>query len=93
MTRPGISPGAQGEYPQGFAHMSFSVGSAELVDRLSKTLNDNGYAIADGPRRTGDGFYESCIIGSEGIHVEITAFASTWQRTCHKLDKRLYHWL
>ncbi len=72
MTRPGMSPAAEGNYPLGYAHMSFSVGSIEKVDNISKLLSNKGYVILDGPRRTGDGFYESAVRGPEGIYIEIT---------------------
>ena len=34
-------------------------------------LADAGYKVASGPRTTGDGYYESFIIGPEGIQIEI----------------------
>ena len=37
-----------------------------------QTLKDDGYTVADGPRTTGDGYYESCVIGFEGNQIEIT---------------------
>ncbi len=33
---------------------------------------DDGYDIVSGPRTTGDGYYESCIVGIEGNQIEIT---------------------
>ena len=56
----------------GFIHLSFSVGSKEAVDAKTETLRNAGYAVTSGPRTTGDGYYESCILGPEGIQVEIT---------------------
>jgi len=56
----------------GFIHLSFSVGSKEAVDRLTQALKNDGYTVADGPRTTGDGYYESCVIGFEGNQIEIT---------------------
>ena len=38
---------------------------------LEKMRND-GYDIISGPRTTGDGYYESCIIGIEENQIEIT---------------------
>ncbi|MGL4368252.1 MAG: VOC family protein, partial [Spirochaetota bacterium] len=32
-----------------------------------------GCAVTSAPRRTGDGYYESCILDPEGNTVEITA--------------------
>lgn len=56
----------------GYAHIAFSVGSVEKVDKLTKQLNQDGYEIVSGPRTTGDGYYESCIVGIEGNQIEIT---------------------
>lgn len=56
----------------GFIHIAFSVGSKEKVDSLTALLKTNGYEIISGPRTTGDGYYESCIVGIEGNQIEIT---------------------
>ena len=56
----------------GFIHIAFSVGSKEKVDELTERLKRDGYDIISGPRTTGDGYYESCIIGIEGNQIEIT---------------------
>ena len=56
----------------GFIHISFAVGSKETVDAKTIELRDAGYTIANGPRTTGDGYYESSIFGPEGIQIEIT---------------------
>lgn len=56
----------------GLAHVSFSVGSKENVDALTERLKADGYSVIDGPRTTGDGFYESAVLDPEGNHVEIT---------------------
>lgn len=53
-------------------HIAFSVGSKEKVDALTDRLKADGYDVISGPRTTGDGYYESCIIGIEGNQVEIT---------------------
>ena len=56
----------------GFIHVSFAVGSKEAVDTKTAELRDAGYQVISGPRTTGDGYYESCILGPEGIQIEIT---------------------
>jgi len=53
-------------------HISISVGSKEVVDDMSRRLAEAGYATLDGPRTTGDGFYEASISGPEGLRLEIT---------------------
>ncbi len=57
---------------QGFVHVSFSVGSKEQVDLLTSKLRDDGVLVLNGPRTTGDGYYESLIQDSEGNLIEIT---------------------
>ena len=39
---------------------------AEQVDRLTARLKADGYEVVSGPRTTGDGYYESCIVGLHG---------------------------
>jgi lactoylglutathione lyase len=56
----------------GYAHLAFSVGSREQVDRLTEQLETDGYRIASQPRTTGDGYYESVILDPDGNQVEIT---------------------
>ena len=57
----------------GYAHIAFSVGGREAVDALTAELKADGYAVVSGPRMTGDGYYESCIVAVEGNQIEITA--------------------
>lgn len=56
----------------GFAHIAFSAGSKEKVDELTSILKADGFEVISGPRTTGDGYYESCIVGIEGNQIEIT---------------------
>ena len=56
----------------GFIHIAFSVGSKEAVDSLTARMKGDGYKIINGPRITGDGYYESCVIGIEDNQIEIT---------------------
>lgn len=72
MTRPEVMDEKENIYRQGFIHLSFSVGSEMMVDSLTKVLNDGGYQVLSSPRTTGDGYYESCIVGPEKILIEIT---------------------
>lgn len=57
---------------RGYIHVSFSVGSKDCVDTLTRRLEADGYNVLSGPRTTGDGYYESCIEGFEGNLIEIT---------------------
>ena len=56
----------------GCAHLSFSVGSKEKVDELTAQLKEDGFKVISEPRTTGDGYYESCVIGFENNQIEIT---------------------
>jgi lactoylglutathione lyase len=56
----------------GFIHIAFSLGSKKAVDELTERMRNDGYTVISGPRTTGDGYYESCIVGIEGNQIEIT---------------------
>lgn len=72
MSRPEVEDNEKKQFQTGYAHIAFSVGSAERVDELTRKLAADGYEISSPPRRTGDGYYESCVIGFEGNPIEIT---------------------
>ena len=72
MTKPGMTDAEKGLARTGWAHLAFSVGSEAEVDRLTAELAAAGYEVVSGPRTTGDGHYESCVLGPEGNQVEIT---------------------
>ena len=73
MTRPDMTDAEKDLARTGWAHLAFSVGSEAEVDRLTAELAAAGYEVVSGPRTTGDGYYESCVLGPEGNQVEITA--------------------
>ena len=54
----------------GYAHIAFSVG--RKVDALTVELKTAGYEVISGPRTTGDGYYESCIVAIEENQIEVT---------------------
>ncbi|MBO5144655.1 MAG: VOC family protein [Lachnospiraceae bacterium] len=56
----------------GYIHIAFSVGSKEKVDLLTEQMREDGYEVISGPRTTGDGYYESCIVAVEGNQIELT---------------------
>ena len=72
MTKPGMVDPEKELNRTGYVHVAFSVGSKERVDQLTDTLRHDGYAVISGPRTTGDGYYESCIVAIEGNQIEIT---------------------
>ena len=42
------------------------------MDALTARLNADGYEVISGPRMTGDGYYESCIVAIEQNLIELT---------------------
>ena len=72
MTKPEIIDAEKILSRTGYAHIAFSVGSKEKVDELTEKLRADGYKVVSGPRTTGDGYYESCILSFEGNQIEIT---------------------
>lgn len=74
MQMPSIPETANDPYLQftGFIHIAVSVGSVAKVDQLSSDLSRDGYQVIDGPRKTGDGYYESVVLDPEKNRVEIT---------------------
>jgi len=63
-------PGAQ---RMGLTHLAICVGSEREVDQLTARMRDEGVPILDGPRRTGDGYYESVVLDPDGNRIEIVA--------------------
>ena len=72
MTAPGLQDMDKPPLRTGFAHLAFAVGSRGEVDALTEQLRADGYAVVSGPRVTGDGYYESCVLDAEGNRIEIT---------------------
>ncbi len=75
MRRPDIPTSVNDEEEPlpGYIHMAISVGSTEMVDELTSRLEEDGFKPLDGPRWTGDGYYESCIPDPDGNRIEITS--------------------
>lgn len=72
MNRPGMDDPEKTLNRTGLIHIAFSVGSKEKVDELTRLLESDGYEVISGPRTTGDGYYESCVVSIEGNQIEIT---------------------
>ena len=72
MSRPEISGRQKPIFESGFIHLAFSVGSKQAVDDLTAALKSDGFEVISGPRTTGDGYYESCVLDPEGNQIEIT---------------------
>ena len=56
----------------GLAHFAISLGSEEEVNVLTQRLEKDGFKKNDGPRWTGDGYYESVFEDPEGNLIELT---------------------
>ena len=56
----------------GLTHLALSLGSQPAVDALCAQMQADGLAILDGPRWTGDGYYEFVVLDPEGNRLEVT---------------------
>lgn len=72
MNKPDMNDAEKALTRTGYIHIAFSLGSKEAVNELTLKMKNDGYEILSGPRNTGDGYYESCIVGLEGNQIEIT---------------------
>lgn len=72
MNKPEMKTGSAALVHAGYIHIAFCLGSSDAVDHLTERLKNDGYEVISGPRTTGDGYYESCIIGIDGNQIEIT---------------------
>jgi lactoylglutathione lyase len=74
MQRPSVPPSKNDVDAQftGYIHLALSVGSIEQVNALTARLRAEGYCVLDGPRTTGDGYYESSVLDPDGNRIEIT---------------------
>ena len=72
MSKPNMEDKDKSVNQTGYIHLAFTVGSKEKVDELTSRLKTDGFEVLSEPRTTGDGYYESCIIGIEGNQIEIT---------------------
>jgi lactoylglutathione lyase len=57
----------------GLTHLAFSLGGESRVDELTERLRRDGFTVIDGPRRTGDGYYESVVLDPDGNRIELAA--------------------
>ena len=72
MNKPSMDNPEKSLVRTGFIHIAFSLGSKAAVDELTAKLKSDGFEVVSGPRTTGDGYYESCIVGIEDNQIEIT---------------------
>ena len=74
MQMPAVPDSLNNIYDQfrGLIHFAFSAGTVETVNILTEKLRKDGFEIIDGPRWTGDGYYESVVFDPEKNRIEIT---------------------
>lgn len=56
---------------KGLVHLAFGAENPGRVDDLAKQLENEGYSIIDGPRVTGDGYYEFVSLDPDGNRLEV----------------------
>ncbi len=56
----------------GITHLAFSVDTKEEVDEKAKQLLGDGHKIINGPRITGDGYYEFETLDPDFNRLEVT---------------------
>lgn len=72
MNKPAMEDLEKPQNRTGLVHIAFRTGSKENVDTLTARMKADGYEVVSGPRTTGDGYYESCVVALEGNQIEIT---------------------
>ena len=75
MTRPNISDNQNDTIllqHKGIIHLAFEAVTRQEVDEKAKLFSANGFQILDGPRTTGDGYYEFVTLDPDHNRIEIT---------------------
>ncbi len=74
MQMPSVPDSTDDIYNQftGLIHFAVSLGSKARVDELTATFKADGFEVLDGPRTTGDGYYESVVLDPEKNRIELT---------------------
>lgn len=73
MARPDVAARGERQAQVGYTHLAFCVGDETAVDALTARLEAAGHRVVSGPRRTGDGYYESCVLDPEGNVLELVS--------------------
>ena len=73
MHRTGMFDPKKEKYRSGYHHIALNVGGKSDVEKITRTLEDDGMVIVTAPRKTGDGYYASIVTDPEGNEIEILA--------------------
>jgi lactoylglutathione lyase len=58
---------------QGIIHISFGMGTMDLVNEKFNELKNDGFKILKGPRKTGDGYWEFETLDPDNNRIEVSA--------------------
>jgi len=82
MSMPGIPDNQndtiQAQY-KGIIHFAIALDSMSEVDKKAIQLKGDGFTILDGPRKTGDGYYEFVTLDPDNNRIEITTKFNDFQ--------------
>ena len=56
----------------GIIHLAFGVATMKEVDKKAQQLQNDGFIILSGPRKTGDGYYEFETLDPDNNRLEVT---------------------
>jgi lactoylglutathione lyase len=75
MSRPDIPPNTNdtaNKQHLGIIHLAFGVATVEEVNAKANQLENDGFKILSGPRKTGDGYYEFETLDPDNNRLEVT---------------------
>jgi len=58
---------------QGIIHLAFGVDTMQEVEEKARELQEAGFQILRGPRKTGDGYYEFETLDPDNNRLEVTS--------------------
>jgi len=76
MTMPGIPDNLNDTIDKqytGLIHISFGVDNMNTVRKKAEELSNDGYRILNGPRKTGDGYFEFETLDPDNNRIEVSS--------------------